>query len=103
MSALVRFGGQPARADDALIGFLKSREQARQEAPERLFKPGERVQLIEGPFAGIEGVYQMADGEQRALVLIELLGKSTALRIEVGGLRKSSMGAASSHPGIPSA
>jgi transcriptional antiterminator RfaH len=89
VSALVRFGDQPAQADDALIAFLKSHERTRQDAPERLFKPGDPVHLTEGPFAGLEGVYQMPDGEQRAVVLIELLGKSTPLRIEVGGLRKS--------------
>jgi transcriptional antiterminator RfaH len=100
VSALVRFGEQPARADDALIAFLKSREQARRGAPERLFAPGECVQLLDAPFAGIEGVYQMTDGEQRAMVLIEMLGKSTLLRIGVGGLRKSSMTTVLTDPGI---
>ncbi|MDR1661153.1 MAG: transcription/translation regulatory transformer protein RfaH [Azoarcus sp.] len=89
VSTLVRFGNDPAKADDELIALLKSHEGARQNAPERLFEPGERVQLIEGPFAGIEGIYQMTDGEQRAMVLIELLGKSTPLRIEVKGVRKT--------------
>jgi transcriptional antiterminator RfaH len=91
VSALVRFGGQPARADDALIAFLRSREQALADAPARLFAPGDSVYLTEGPFAGMEGVYQMADGEQRAMVLIELLGKSAPLRVEVGKLRMSDL------------
>jgi transcriptional antiterminator RfaH len=88
VSTLVRFGNDPAKADDELIALLKSHESSRQDTPERLFEQGERVQLTEGPFAGIEGVYQMADGEHRAMVLIELLGKAASLRIEIKGLRK---------------
>ena len=89
VSALVRFGNQPARADDELIAFLKSHEHTQQDAPRRLFEPGDAVCLTEGPFKGIEGIYQMADGESRAMVLIEMMGKPTSLRTEVGGLRKT--------------
>jgi transcriptional antiterminator RfaH len=88
VSKLVRFGNQPAKADEELIALLKSHERTRQTTPEPLFKQGEPVRLTEGPFAGIEGVYQIADGELRAMVLIELLGKTAPLRVEVGGLRK---------------
>jgi transcriptional antiterminator RfaH len=89
VSTLVRFGSDPAKADDELIALLKSHESARQDAPERLFEQGERVLLTEGPFAGIEGIYQMSDGEQRAMVLIELLGKSASLRIDIKSVRKA--------------
>ncbi|MDR1228706.1 MAG: transcription/translation regulatory transformer protein RfaH [Azoarcus sp.] len=89
VSTLVRFGNDPAKADDELIALLKSHESVRQDAPERLFEQGERVLLTEGPFAGIEGIYQMTDGEHRAMVLIELLGKSASLRIEIKGVRKT--------------
>ncbi|MDR2091731.1 MAG: transcription/translation regulatory transformer protein RfaH [Azoarcus sp.] len=88
VSTLVRFGNDPAKADDELIALLKSHESARQDAPERLFEQGERVRLTEGPFAGIEAIYQMTDGERRAMVLIELLGKTASLRIDIKGVRK---------------
>jgi transcriptional antiterminator RfaH len=55
-----------------------------------MFRPGERVRLTETPFAGIQGVYQMADGEQRAMVLIELLSKPVTVRVAPGSLRKAS-------------
>ncbi len=53
-------------------------------------KPGERVRLTEAPFAGIEGIYQMADGERRVMVLIEILSKPVAVRVAPAGLRKVS-------------
>ena len=59
-----------------------------QAEPERLFKPGERVRLTEAPFAGIEGIYQMADGERRVMVLIELLSKQVRVRVAPANLRK---------------
>jgi transcriptional antiterminator RfaH len=51
-------------------------------------KPGERVRLTEAPFAGIEGIYQMADGERRVMVLIELLSKQVRVRVAPANLRK---------------
>ena len=58
--------------------------------PVRLFEPGERVRLTEGPFSGIEGIYQMPDGEQRVVVLIELLSREVSVRVGPASLRKAS-------------
>ncbi len=82
------FGVEPARIDDDLVSFLKSAEAAGKRSPIRMFSKDERVKLTAGPFAGMEGVYQMADGEQRAFVLIEFLSKSVALRVSPASLRK---------------
>ncbi|MDR2925688.1 MAG: transcription/translation regulatory transformer protein RfaH [Azoarcus sp.] len=75
VSQLVRFGQRPAQVDDALIALLKSREQSSQSEPERFYAAGEPVQIADGPFANIEAIYQMPDGESRALVLIEIFNK----------------------------
>ncbi|WP_434782198.1 transcription/translation regulatory transformer protein RfaH [Ferrovum myxofaciens] len=89
VSCLVRFGVELAKVDDGLIEFLRGQEQAVQNNPERLFKPGERVCLTEGAFAGVEGIYQMADGEKRVMVLIELLSTPVTLRVAPNSLRKA--------------
>jgi transcriptional antiterminator RfaH len=89
VSRLVRFGAEPARVDDALIEHLRSHETSVTEVPERLFRPGERVLLTEGPFAGIEGIYQMPDGDRRVMVLIELMSKPVAIYMAPGSLRKA--------------
>jgi transcriptional antiterminator RfaH len=90
VSRLVSFGIEPARVDDGLIELLRTQEASVQTEPERLFKPGERVRLTEVPFAGIEGIYQIADGERRVMVLIEILSKPLAVRVAPAGLRKAS-------------
>jgi transcriptional antiterminator RfaH len=73
-----------------LIELLRMQEASVQAEPERLFKPGERVRLTKASFAGIEGIYQMADGERRVMVLIEILSKPVAVRVAPANLRKAS-------------
>lgn len=90
VSRLVSFGIKPARVDDGLIELLRMQETSVQSEPERLFRTGERVRLTEMPFAGIEGIYQVADGERRVMVLIEILNKPVAVRVAPTSLRKAS-------------
>jgi transcriptional antiterminator RfaH len=90
VSRLVSFGVEPAKVCDGLIELLRKQESSVQAEPERLFKRGERVRLTETPFAGIEGVYQMADGERRVMVLIEFMSKPVAVRVSPAVLRKAS-------------
>jgi transcriptional antiterminator RfaH len=87
VSTLVRFGAEPARVADELIHNLRTNEAKLQAAPEQLFKPGERVRLTDSPFAGIEGIYQMAEGERRAMVLIEILSKPMKVPVAPASLR----------------
>lgn len=88
VSRLVCFGTEPARVDDRLIDLLKARGDAAQNQPQALFSPGERVRLTEGAFAGIEGIYQMANGESRVMVLIELMSKPVHMAVSPSSLRK---------------
>jgi transcriptional antiterminator RfaH len=88
VSRLVWFGAEPAKIDDALVDLLRAYEASAIGDPERLYKVGERVQLTEGPFAGIEGIYQIADGDRRVMVLIELMSKKVVVPVMAGNLRK---------------
>lgn len=86
VSRLVAFGDSPARADDALIESLRRNEQAM--AARSLFSAGEKVELAEGPFAELPALYQMSDGEMRAVVLIEMLSKPVRLTVPKSALRR---------------
>jgi transcriptional antiterminator RfaH len=87
VSRLVHFGNQPARAGDALVELLRSREQAL--PAQRLYSSGDKVTVTQGPFAGIEAIYQSTDAEQRAMILIEILSKTVSLQIDSAALRKA--------------
>jgi transcriptional antiterminator RfaH len=88
VNRLICFGVEPAKVSNGLVEMLQANEASVQAAPERLFKPGERVRLTEAPFAGIEGVYQMANGESRVMVLIEMLSKQVRVQAAPASLRK---------------
>lgn len=88
VSRLVTFGEQAAKVDDALVSALRARAEAEAGQPRRLFLPGELVRLTGGAFQGIEAVYQMDDGEQRAMVLIELLSRPVRVVVPLRQLGK---------------
>ncbi|WP_435219069.1 transcription termination/antitermination NusG family protein [Luminiphilus sp. nBUS_07] len=52
------------------------------------FSSGDTVRLASGPFAGLKAVYDMAKGVDRALILLELLGKVQRLTVEINSLQK---------------
>ncbi len=87
---LVSFGVELARVDDGLIELLLTQGASVHTETERLFKSRERVRLTEAPFAGIEGIYQMADGGRRVMIMIVILSKLVAVRVTPASLRKAS-------------
>ena len=88
VSRLVAFGNEPYRVGDELIHLLKARHDVLLKQPQRLFEPGEHLLVTEGPFAGIEAVYQMSNGENRAMVLIEILSKHVKVTLPPSSLSK---------------
>ncbi len=85
---LVKFGGHPPKVDAELINTLHEREQMQQSNPQALFAAGDNVVITEGPFAGIEAIYQTTDAERRSMILLSMLNKPVPMRIEPGKLRK---------------
>jgi len=83
---LVRFGNDPARVDDGLIETLREQE-AQAGLARRLFEPGQKVLVSEGPFAGVEAIFELNDGQARAMVLIELIGRQVSLAVHPAALR----------------
>lgn len=90
VSGLVTFGSSPAKVDTFLINLLRQQEQELSENPQRLFSHGEQLLIADGPFAGLEAVFQMPSGENRAIVLIKLMGKLAQMKIAPANLRKVS-------------
>jgi transcriptional antiterminator RfaH len=81
---LVRFGGQPAVVPDAVMEALRRREDAASgmhEDQRPLFNAGEAVKLLDGPLAGMEGVFTEQDGDKRVIILLELLGKANKVTV----------------------
>ena len=88
VSRLVTFGTEAAKLDERLIETLRAQSGELARQTKKLFTPGERLLVTDGPFAGLEAIYKMTDGESRVMVLIELLSKSTQLKLVPSSLRK---------------
>jgi len=87
VSQLVHFGSRAAKVDDNLVDLLRRRERAL--PTEAMFHSGDSVVIADGPFAGIEAIYQTADAERRAFILLEILAKPVSMHIDAGRLRKA--------------
>jgi transcriptional antiterminator RfaH len=88
VSRLVSFGNEPAKVPSALVECLKRRDIERTGTIKPALHPGDAVKVLEGPFAGLDAVYQMRDGEGRVMVLIELMSKPTQLKLQLGQVRR---------------
>lgn len=83
-TGLLRFGVTPAIVPDNAIETILRHEDAAlgmRLDTRPAFQAGEAILLLDGPFAGIEGVFAEEDGEKRVIVLLDLLGKSNKLRV----------------------
>ena len=54
----------------------------------RHFEAGEPVLVTDGPFVGVEAIYQMADGEGRVMVLLNILSKDVKMAVAPTSIRK---------------
>lgn len=84
VAGLVRFGGQPAVVADDVMDALMQRASPgsglhQDDSP--LFCSGEPIRLVDGPLAGMEGLFVQEDGEKRVIVLLELLGKFNKIKV----------------------
>lgn len=88
VARLVSFGTKPASVKDSLIDVIKKLEQESIDSTLRMFRPGEKVVLSDGPFAGLEATFQMSNGDHRAMILVDFLSRPLAMRISKSNLRK---------------
>jgi transcriptional antiterminator RfaH len=86
VSQLVTFGARAAKVDDTLIDILRQRERIL--PTQNMFYSGDSVLITDGPFAGLEAIYQTMDAKQRAFILIEILAKPVPMEIDAGRLKK---------------
>ena len=91
VSHLVTFGPgkRPGTVDASPIEALLM-EEARRRASDipEAFTKGDPVRILEGPFLGLLGVFDLRDDQERVHVLIDFLGKATRLALPIHALEK---------------
>jgi len=85
VSNIVRFGARCAIVLDEVIEELRSRADPATGIhtlqPSARLARGTRVRVNAGPFSGINGIFERADGEGRVTILLTLLGEERPLQV----------------------
>jgi transcriptional antiterminator RfaH len=81
---LVQFGGHiPPVPEEFIIGLQRHDANGTDvvQTLQSAWQPGQRVQIEEGPFAGLQAIFQARQGQDRVLVLLDLLGRQVPMRL----------------------
>jgi transcriptional antiterminator RfaH len=79
---IVSFGGQPAIVDDSILGAIQEHaEDAVVTLPPTPYRPGDLLEIQDGPLRGFQGVFEreMSDSD-RVVVLLETI---TSARVQL--------------------
>jgi transcriptional antiterminator RfaH len=86
VAKVVRFGERYAAVPSVLLDSLRDRECARgvHVLSTQPFHAGDRVNIIAGPFEGLEAIFEARQGGDRVRLLIELIGTTTRAVLPAG-------------------
>jgi len=85
---VVSFANKPASIPDDVIQHIK--DGLHTVAEQGGIKPGQAVELEDGPFKGISAIFQAYDGEERAIVLISFMQKQQRVAVPVSAISPTS-------------
>ncbi len=80
VAQFIKFGDRHAMVSDELVEGLRNNQ--RFSTIDELFKAGQPVVMTEGAYKGIAGVYQMKKGEDRCIILINILNSERQVEAE---------------------
>lgn len=88
VNGFVRFGGYPTPVPDVVVESIREKlsPSVLAEEANSLYKTGTAIEILNGPFAGLKGIYEIADGESRCFVLLDMLGKSQRILLDEGDI-----------------
>ena len=85
--SLVMIGNIAQKINNSIIDDI--RNLAFKNPVKKLFNAGDHVSVKEGLLKGLNGIYQIENGKDRAVILIELLGNLVSLKIPIYHLKKN--------------
>lgn len=87
---IVRFDEHPLPVEEGVIELI--RERVANNAPRVPYlTAGERVLITEGCFADVEAIFVANDGEQRVLLLLNILQREQTVSFPVADVRKAAL------------
>ena len=93
VSQLIRVGEQPSLVKASIIEAIKALETERLNQGKPHFTINDKVVISQGIYEGLEAIFQMDKGLERAVVMLNLLQRDTQLTLNKTQLKKSSSSA----------
>lgn len=87
VSQIVRFSQYPTPIRDELIEGIRARLTERP-VDEPYLMPGDHVRIIEGAFAQLEAIFLANDGNERVLLLLDILQREQKMSFPLASVRK---------------
>ena len=89
VNRIVSFGNVPSQVPDQLISQLKERiDQFDQNMITELPEKGENLEVLDGPFRGLNAIFSQIDGDSRAIVLITILSQKVKAVLPLSSLAR---------------
>ena len=78
VTGLIRFGGKPSALLPGLIEAIRNREEDElgMHVNRTLWQPDDEVEIVEGAFAGLKGLFLAECSEERVVILLNMLGRA---------------------------
>jgi transcriptional antiterminator RfaH len=87
VNRIVRFGEYPLPVADEIIEYIRRRIES-ESVKEPYLKPGERVLVTEGCFSQVEAIFVAGDGDERVMLLMNILHSEQTLSFPVTSVKK---------------
>ncbi|VAW67282.1 hypothetical protein MNBD_GAMMA09-3102 [hydrothermal vent metagenome] len=81
VSDFVRFGDQFGIISNELVEYFRQQSTANDQIRSNLPEKGEKIEILNGPYKHITGIYDCPDGDMRSYVLVELLQNTVKLAL----------------------
>lgn len=83
VNRVVGFGGRPLPVSDGLVLQLQRRAEV---AFLSEFKTGQNVRIIEGQFSELDAIFMAMDGDERVMLLINILSRQQSITLPLGSV-----------------
>ena len=89
VAGLVSFGGAPLPLPEGELERMRGCFAWAEAEPVAYFKPGNRVRIMAGALAGLEGVILRQNGQTRFVLSIDLILRSVAVNVDACDLESA--------------
>lgn len=88
VASVVRTDGQIVPVETSLVVGLRLRLSQSSCTISELPVSGDRVEILDGPFANLQGVFSEPDGDKRSRLLLEILGQTKSIMLDNSQFRR---------------